>query len=276
MNKTINMGKKLTLLVSCFLLISSSQLWAGSKASQDIKFKPDEIKKFIKQVEMFAATNRAMVFIIARVGQPEKSLPEGVSFTHTALAVYSSIELETGEVVKGYAIHNLYQLDSQPDKSSLVVDYPVDFFWGADSLKAGIIIPTENLQRLIVDVLLKKQNYLLHNRNYSVISNPFNSQFQNCTEHTLDIINAAVYQTIDVDQIKKNTQAHFKPERIKINPVSRLFGNLLMKDFTTHDHSRRIYTTTFSTIAKYLNMNSLIEKAVIIQKDEGVKPFFKS
>jgi hypothetical protein len=41
-----------------------------------------------------------------------------------------------------------------------------------------------------------------------VISNPMNSQLQNCTEHTLDLINAAIYQSTDVAKIKAHIRAH--------------------------------------------------------------------
>jgi hypothetical protein len=41
------------------------------------------------------------------------------------------------------------------------------------------------------------------------LANPFNIQFQNCTEFTLDLINAAIYQTKDIAQLKANAKAYF-------------------------------------------------------------------
>jgi len=181
--------------------------------------------------------------------------------------VYSSITLDTGETVKGYAIHNLYQKEGQADKSELVIDYPVDFFWGVSSLKAGIIIPTPALQQRIVNVIASGKDQQLHNENYSVIANPFNNTFQNCTEHTLNILNAGVYQTTDMAQLKSNAEQHFKPQKIKANPFKLLLGNWFVDDVSTKDHSGKVYTTTFTTIGKYLQKNELLTKAVVLNKE---------
>ncbi|MCP4696531.1 MAG: DUF2145 domain-containing protein [Gammaproteobacteria bacterium] len=35
----------------------------------------------------------------------------------------------------------------------------------------------------------------------------FSSRFQNCTEYVLDVLNAAIYQTNDIKQLKANASA---------------------------------------------------------------------
>jgi len=244
-------------------LVSTTSV-AGSAQQEEIKFSIESVDKFAKQVEMYAANEGARAFIIGRVGRPEKELPRGVRFTHTAIAVYSAITLDTGEQVKGYAIHNLYQKAGQSNKSELVIDYPVDFFWGVDALKAGIIIPTADVQQRIIAVIAEGRNKLLHNENYSVIANPFNNTFQNCTEHTLDIINAGIYQTTDVAQLKQNAKQHFTPQRIKANPVKLMLGNWFVDDVSTKDHRDKVYTATFTRIGQYLERNELLTKAVVL------------
>ncbi len=260
------MNKLLSLLVALMLAVSLPIL-AGSAQNTELQFSAKEVDKFAKSVELFAAKEGARAFIIGRVGRPEKDLPEGIKFTHTAIAVYSSITLDTGETVKGYAIHNLYQKEGQADKSELVIDYPVDFFWGVSNLKAGIIIPTPDLQQRIINVIASGKDQQLHNENYSVIANPFNNTFQNCTEHTLNILNAGVYQTTDMDQLKNNAEQHFKPQKIKANPFKLLLGNWFVDDVSTKDHSGKVYTTTFTTIGKYLQKNELLTKAVVLNKE---------
>ncbi len=245
---------------------------AGSNQTTEPKHQAKEITTFAKKVERYAASQGARAFIIARVGRPIKDLPKGIKFTHTAIAVYSSIQLANGETAKGYAIHNLYQKSDQLDVSSLVVDYPTDFFWGADELKAGIIIPTPDLQQRIVNAIANGQNKAVHNANYSVIANPFNSQFQNCTEHTLDIINAAIYQTADKEQLKLNAKAHFQPQRVKTSPFKLFLGRAFMDDVTTKDHKGKIYTATFTSIGKYLQQNSLAKHSVIYDSKGQVSP----
>jgi len=244
--------------------------YAGSTAKGESKFTFEQLEPFAKKVERYAASKGARAFIIARVGRMEDELPKGVQFTHTAIAVYSTIQLADGQMVKGYAIHNLYQKEKDSDKSQLVTDYPIDFLWSANSLKAGIIIPTPELQARLIDIIASGKNKQLHNPKYSAISNPFNSQFQNCTEYTLDIINAAIYQTTDIRQLKANGKAHFSPHRIKVNRLKLMLGSLFMDDIALSDHSSTIYTATFSSIKRYLQENGLVKDEMIMLGDASV------
>ncbi|GAA6171413.1 hypothetical protein NBRC116592_10830 [Colwellia sp. KU-HH00111] len=260
------MNKLLNILFIAMMTITRPAI-AGSAQDTEIQFTVAAVEKFAKEVEKFAAKEGARAFIIGRVGRPEKELPKGIKFTHTAVAIYSSIKLDSGETVKGYAIHNLYQKKGQLDKSELIIDYPVDFFWGVNSLKAGVIIPTPDLQKRILDVIASGKDKLIHNKNYSVIANPFNNIFQNCTEHTLNIVNSGIYQTTDIQQLKSNTKQHFKPQKVKASPFKLLLGNWFVDDVSTKDHSGSVYTTTFTAIGKYLKNNNLLSKAVVLKTD---------
>lgn len=258
-------------LLHIFFVAISLPVFAGSAQNTDIQFSVEEVDKFAKEVELFAAKEGARAFIIGRVGRPEKDLPKGIKFTHTAIAVYSSITLDSGEIVKGYAIHNLYQKEGQLNKSELVVDYPVDFFWGVNSLKAGIIIPTAELQQRILEVIANGKDKQLHNENYSVIANPFNNTFQNCTEHTLNIVNSGIYQTTDIEQLKSNAKQHFKPQKVKASPFKLMLGNWFVDDVSTKDHSGKVYTTTFTTIGRYLKNNELLLNAIVLNSNGSTK-----
>lgn len=264
------MFKRLLWIALAFTL-TTGLAQAGSQANAEAKFAPEKIVKFAKDVEKYAASQGARAFIISRVGTPEKDLPKGIRFTHTAIAVYSQITLDNGEKVKGFAIHNLYQKHNKPDESLLITDYPVDFFWGVQSLKAGIIIPTPEMQQRLIEIIATGKNQELHNPNYSVIANPFNSKFQNCTEYTLDIVNAAIYQTTDINRIKANAKAHFLPQRVYSSRFKLMFGSLLMDDVTTRDHKGKIYTTTFTSIARYLKQYDLAEKVVTFYPNGNTK-----
>lgn len=254
-----------------FLLVGlSNNVYAGSTQTKEAKLDPKHIVSFAKDVEKYAATKGARAFIIGRVGRPAKDLPKGIEFTHTAIALYSSIQLADGKTVNGYAIHNLYQNADAPDNSSLVVDYPVDFFWGVNELKAGIIIPTPELQQRLISIIASGKNKELHNSNYSVIANPFTNQFQNCTEHTLDVVNSAIYQTTVKDKLKINAKAYFSPQRVNTNPFKLMLGSMFMDDVSTKDHKGKVYTATFTTIAKYLKSNQLVDETVVFNHQGGV------
>jgi hypothetical protein len=260
--------KKLTVLL---LILSTAvlptRLWAGSASAEDNIFPAEQITTFAKSVERYAAQRGARAFIIGRVGRPEDSLPEGIHFTHTAVAIYSSIALEDGSTRKGYAVHNLYQKTDAVNESELITDYPTDFFWSAKALKAGIIIPSADLQRRLISLYAEGKAQAVHVPSYSAIANPFTSRYQNCTEYTLDVINAAIYKTQDKAKLKANAQAHFTPVVIQESPIKILLGSMLMKDIARDDHSGPVATATFSSIARYLNDNGLLKQASILMAD---------
>jgi len=238
---------------------------ASSQASSTPNFDPEKVANFAKKVEKELAAKGARVFILARVGRPESELPSGIKYTHTAFGVYSNIQTDDGRTIPGYTIYNLYQRADRKDISDLIVDYPVDFFMGVHELRAGIIIPKPELQRRLLKVIGSNTYKALHNSNYSVIANPFNSKFQNCTEHTLDVINAAIYGTSDRKILKTAAKEHFKPQEISVNPFKLIFGSMFTEDVALSDQDDdAIQTTTFTTIAQYLNENNLMDEEFVV------------
>ncbi|KRT54504.1 DUF2145 domain-containing protein [endosymbiont of Ridgeia piscesae] len=248
------------------LLLSVSGLsiaGSGSGAEgAELRFDPVQTARLAKQVEYLAAERGARVIILGRVGRPADQLPEGVEFTHVAFAVYSQITTDEGVQLPGYVVYNLYQRADQPDVSDLVRDYPADFFVAVEQLKAGIIIPTPEMQRRLLQVIASESYSKLHNPAYSVSANPYNSQFQSCTEHTLDVLNAALYQTDDVAQIKANNRAYFKAQRLSVAPLKLMLGALLMPDLSLQDHQGPLQTATFSTIAAYMEKYGLADEVI--------------
>lgn len=253
------------ILVLLLTLILHSPSYAGSRQTEETAIWPShQLIPFAKSVEKFAAAEGARVFLIARLGSPKSELPEGIAFTHVGLAVYSKITTHTGDVVTGYAIHNLYQNTDDLAVSNLAIDYPLDFFAGVSELKAGIIIPTQPLQEKLLESLATGVNKQLHNSHYSIIANPYSPIFQNCTEHILDILFASLYGTNEIAQIKVNQQAYFKAQEIKISPLKRLLAPMVTSEISTSDHNGPIKTATFTTIAKFLSDYALVKTTVVI------------
>ncbi len=258
------------LLVSTFSLSLFAQFSSAgsSQSGGELNFQPKEIIAFSKKVEKALAQKGARVAIIARVGQPRDKLPEGISFTHTAFAVYSQIETDQGKKIPGYAIYNLYQRTDEPDVSDLVQDYPVDFFAGVELLEAGVIIPTPELQKRLLAVLASPTYKELHDSNYSLIANPFTQGFQNCTEHTLDVIFSAIYETDDISVIKANEKAYFQAHKVHVNPLKLMLGSVFIADITTSDHPGTPETTTFTAIKNFLAENDAVSESFIITPDK--------
>ncbi len=261
---------RLLSLVTSILFISlSTPAFAGMSTSADgpLKFTVEETASFAKKVEKSLALKGARVAIVSRVGRNPEDLPLGIHYTHVAFWVYSKIKTADGRTIPGYHIYSLYQRSEELDKSDLVKDFPVDYFLGVEEMKAGIIIPKPGLQKALLKVLLSDAYNKLHNPSYSVVASPFNNQYQNCTEHTLDILLSALYNTDDMDQLKVNAKEYFTPQTVHLSPLKAIFGPLLVQDFKTGDHENEIQTVTFTTINKFMRQYDLAQAGYTVKKD---------
>jgi hypothetical protein len=215
------------------------------------------VEAFADRVQQDLAARGAHVAIVARKGRDPADLPDGIIYTHVGFWVYSRIVQPNGAQGLGYRVYNLYQGAEDKTRSRLVQDGPADFFAGAYSLDAGVIIPAPRLQQKLLEVINSPTYAALHNANYSVLANPRSSQFQNCTEHTLDVVMASVYDEVDTRRIKANIRAYFHPQVIKVSGLKRLLAPFASAALTTADHGRRIETATFGSIARFMRTYDL-------------------
>jgi hypothetical protein len=225
---------------------------SSSSETEQAHFTPEQIIKFAKKVEKTLADKGARVAIVARMGRPIDELPEGMHFTHVGFAVYSEITTQDGRKVPGYAMYNLYQEDAHPDVSDLMQDFPVDFFSGVAVLEAGIIIPSAELQKRLLETIASPTYAKLHDSHYSVIANPYTLGRQNCTEFVLDVTNAAIYQTGNVNKIKAIEKKYFVAQKVNVNPFKLLLGSMFDSEVSTSDQPGAPVTATFETIGDYL------------------------
>ena len=251
------------ILIILVILSTITTAQAGSTQNQAAlqKFKAEEIIDFAKQVEKTLAEKRAVVAIVARQGRPDSELPPGINYTHASFWIYSRIQTDDGEIVPGYAVYNLYQRSDDPTKSHLIQDFPIDFLLGVQSLKAGIIIPTEEMQKRLLKVVNSSTYKKFHNPEYSAISNPFDTTFQNCTEYMLDLIFSAIYETDNIEQIKVNEQAYFQPQPIGVSWLKLIVGSLIKKDIRLIDHQDKPVIATFSSIARFMEKEQLSKES---------------
>ncbi len=256
---------------STFLMLVAVSLPANasSMGSDQPQFAPEQIVKFAKKVEKTLAAKGAHVAILARMGRPASELPKGMHFTHVAFAVYSQITTTDGRQVPGYAIYNLYQENGHPEISDLVQDYPVDFFAGVAVLEAGVIIPSADLQKRLLEVIASPTYKELHDSHYSLIANPYTLGKQNCTEHTLDVINAAIYQTNDIKKIKATEKAYFEAQPVNVSPLKLALGAMFSKEVSMSDQPNSPpVTATFETIGKYLQKYDTGSEMMTITPDQ--------
>ncbi len=257
------MSKKALCSIAAGLLAVGlvTQAEAGSRQSENPMLPIEEVSAFADLVQAELARQGAHVAIVSRVGRDPAELPDGIAYTHVGIWVYSTITMADGREVRGYAVRNLYQRAGDLDVSDLVQDYPADFFAGAYSLDAGVVIPDARLQAKLLDVVNGPTYEKLHNPRYSVAANPDNDIYQNCTEHTLNLLMAALYDTDDITRIKANIQAHFEPATIAIGPITRLVGPLVMDGVAMDDQNGAVRTSTFTTIARFMAEHDLTDSA---------------
>ncbi len=258
---------RLAILIFAMMTLVYCPAFAGSaQGSLPRNFSFEDAAGFARQVENYAARQGAHVFILARPGMPKGQLPKGIQFTHVGLAVYSQIQTETGEMLKGYAVYNLYQDPDDLSVSRLVTDYPVDFYSAAAELRTGIIIPTPKLQQKLLDEISRNTHVRLHNPSYSMIANPYSSTFQNCTEHLLDLLFAALYATESPAQIKANQLAYFKAHRLEVSAFTRLLAPLFTSDIRMQDQGTSIQLATFTTIANFMTQYGLADHITVLDQ----------
>ncbi len=223
----------------------------SASPSQVVHFKPEQIRAFSQKVEHTLIGTGARVAIVARMGRPLSELPEGMHFTHVAFAVAEEKTDANGKKSMGYVMQNLYQLDAHPDQSELVQDDPADFFKGVVTLESGLIIPSPELQAKLLKVIASPTYAQLHQREYSIIANPYTLGRQNCTEFVLDVVNAAIYQTSDIRVIKAQEKAHFVAQPVKVSAFKLLMGVLFKAEVSISDQPGAPETATFERLVDY-------------------------
>lgn len=242
--------------------------WSGAGVKAYLT--PAQTAAFAKQIETDLAAKDAHVAIVFRVGRPRKDMPEGISYTHAAFWVYGDIKGADGQIYKGYSVYNLYQgngHDLPRDRSYLAQDFPIDFVGGTQADDVGVIIPSPEMQRRIFAVINSPVYAKLHIDDYSIVANPLNARYQNCTEFVLDVIAAAAWQTDDYAQIKADLGAHFQPTVVKVNALSRLFGPLVDRAVKTDDQDGPILTATYESLGRFMTDNGLIQQTYRIDRN---------
>jgi hypothetical protein len=182
------------------------------------------------------------------------------------------IQLSDGRTIRGYAVYNLYHGDgaSLPrDQSYLFQDYPYDFVRGSAVDDVGVIVPTREMQRRILGVMITPAYKQLHVPAYSLISNPLDPRYQNCNEFMLDVIAAAAWETTDYAQIKANLREHYRPTRVDVGLFARIFGPMRDERLKTDDHRRAIRTATYESMAEFMRDNGLLQASYVLDRAVG-------
>ncbi len=262
------MTRLFSLIYLALIVALPSFAWAGSSQANRSILPAGQVAAFSNRVQQDLAARGAHVAIVARMGRDPAQLPQGIKYTHVGFWVYSEITRADGSTGRGYRVYNLYQQAENGARSDLIQDSPADFFAGARRLDAGIIIPDPRLQKKLLKVIASPTYSDLHNPNYAVLANPTTDQFQNCTEHTLDVLMASLYGTDDVRQIKANIAAHFQPQPIEVTGLKRLLAPAVSQALTTTDHGSKVKTATFGSIGRFMRAHNLQSEMYRLTPDQ--------
>ncbi len=247
--------------LGCFLasLLPAGSVGAGGQEPGGrLAFEAEDIARFAKSVERELAQRRVRAALVARVGRPRHTLPKGVRFTHVGIALYSAIVAADGQRLRGYATYNLYVDPSNPNRSVIRQDYLFDFFADAEILETAIIVPVPELQRRLGGLVAEGGLSALHQPAYSAVSNPNNSEFQNCTELVLDAVNSALYQTRSSATLKVIAKRYFRPWPIQRSALALALAGLFTPGLRLTDHPGPVATATFGSLAAYLQEHDLL------------------
>lgn len=265
------MKRIIALAFAAFVTLLPSFAAAGSSEAGEAVLPRDEVVAFSNKVQRELAASGARVAIVARTGRDPKDLPDGIRYTHVAYWVYSHITKTDGSTGFGYQVYNLYQTADDLTVSNLVQDTPADFFAGAYRLDAGVIVPDARLQEKLLATIASPTYAALHNTDYSVLANPSDTRFQNCTEHTLDVLFASLYGTTDKAQIKANIDAYFTPQMIEIGGLKRMLAPAVSGDLRTSDHGSEVGTATFSSIGRFMVRFDLADQVYALTPDQKIR-----
>jgi hypothetical protein len=271
MNNWIVRNKNLKYFLPSLLVFAAllypGILLAGTPVLRESIYDFKQIAVLSKGMERILAEKRVHVALIGRLGLNPKILPPGVNYSHAGFAVYSKIETSDGRLVPGYAVYNLYQGDQRTGQSFLAQDYPVDYLAVAQELKVAVVIPSQKLQNALLKTIFSDSYDDLHNPDYSALSNPFNSTYQNCTEFVLDVIFSAIYKTNNTRSLKANIAAYFEPHPILVSSSTLAMAARSNPDVAIDDHPGPVATATFTSIAQFLKQNGMADESYVYTVD---------
>ena len=200
--------------------------------------------------------NNVEMAIISRSGQPRDRLPDGISYTHSAFW------LKNGD---SYDVYNLYHGEENRLISSLVTDKAADFLTLTREHDVGILLPKPEVQKTLKAHIQSKDYARVHQKDYSLISNPFDTRFQNCNEFMLDVLAAFAWDEYDSAALKAQLSKTIKPTQIKAGFIRRHIAPFVDERLIMADHGKQIFTVTRLDLQELMEGENMLEKAYVLK-----------
>ncbi len=257
------------------LVMMFGRLDAGSaqQSYQAIdRYGAEYVEKLSAEVNRQMDERKVNVAFIARCGRPRAEMPEGIDFTHVGIAVFEPVLRDDGQLGYTYCVYNLYQgVDGDKDRSQLVQDFTFDMCSGAVEPEIGIIVPSDELQLRILEVLRSPAYVKFHNPKYNLLANPFNDQYDNCVTHTLKVLVASIYKSDDPERVFSNIRQYFKPSIIKLSMVERIGVNFMSGVSNKDVEDGKYQTATYASLRDFLSEYKLLKECFVVRVEPDNK-----
>ena len=224
--------KKFLFLLVILLSFSGTSYSIGSMCKDKPRTREESIKilNLTGKIIDYLDENNADLAFIARKNKDN----HGVTYTHIGIAWKE----DNGR----WVMTNLLQ--SCEDRSVLATydDGLALFFAPVKTYKSLVLIPSGETQKELKEAVKNKEIERFKGEQYSINANPWEDKYQNCVQYVLESYSyAKAGRTFEtrreaIDWYRENG---FKPQKIKVNLLERVFGPMITTNVKFDDHKGR-------------------------------------
>jgi len=247
-------------------LDSSYRSLVASTAKAPAYYSASTLAAYNEELVSYLDENQTELAVISRAGQVRDKLPEGINYTHSAFVI--------SDEDSGYKVYNLYHGEEDRRSSYLIADSIPDFLGPTRARDIGLLIPTPEFQSKLKAHILSSDYGNMHTDTYSLISNPFDTRFQNCNEFLLDEMASVAFAVKDRGQIKEQLKKLMDPTKIKAGFIRRHIAPFVDERLIMDDHDKVILTTTRQDLGEFLDKQGQLsfEHVLIFKSDPAPAP----
>lgn len=173
----------------------------------------------------------ASVALLARVGQDVSR--HGLRYTHMGIVSRDPV---SGHWQVTHLLNECGTAQSSLYREGLGNFFMDDLF----AFEALMVIPGEDMQRMLQEVLRAGLHVSLHNAAYSTIAYPFSTRYQNCNQWVLELIAAAAATPgMVLDRASAQqwlSRSVYRPTQVRISAGQRLGARLFAANVRFDDH----------------------------------------
>jgi hypothetical protein len=181
---------------------------------------------------------QAQVAIVGRVGS-DQSL-RGIRYTHVSIALRDHPK---GRWIVTHLLNSCGQAQSELYDEGLGAFYLDDVF----AFESKVVVPSPRVQAALQAAVLGPLKRKLHEREYSVIANPWRTRFQNSNNWALELAASALAGPNEVSTRSTAqswlARAGFVPNKVTIGAADRAKTRLFAANVRYSDHPENAWQT---------------------------------